>query len=147
MQPKTYPQTKYPEANRFVPGRRKYCRRKVQDMRAEMATRKSGREGISDSQYQAILGKLQAAGHLKIEGLKSFNVTKEVFEPMALLPESGGGSVDKYTISFQSSMGENMKGNRPHLRGYLTSASDKDKEYKLKGWFNEDGTVRLLITN
>jgi hypothetical protein len=115
-------------------------------MRAEMAARKSGREGISDSQFQGILGKLQAAGHLKIEGLKNFNVTKEVFEPMALVPGSGG-SIDKYTISFHSSMGENMKGNRPHLRGYLTSASDNDKEYKLKGWFNEDGTVRLLITN
>jgi hypothetical protein len=22
-----------------------------------------------------------------------------------------------------------------------------DKEYKLKGWFNEDGTIRILITN
>jgi len=138
--------TKYPEAAAFVPGRRKYCRRKVKDMRFEMATRKSGRDGISDSQFQHILGKLQAAGHLKIEGFTNFNVTKEVFEPMALVPGSGG-SIDKYTISFHSSMGENMKGNRPHLRGYLTSASDKDKEYKLKGWFNEDGTVRLLITN
>ena len=146
MQSPTYPATNYPEAPRFVPGRRKYCRRKVKDMRAEMAARKSGREGISDSQFQAILGKLQAAGHLKIEGFTKFDVTKEVFEPMALVPGSGG-SVDKYTISFQSSMAENMKGNRPHLKGYLTSASDNDKEYKLKGWFNEDGTIRLLITN
>ncbi len=42
---------------RFVPGRRKYCRDKVQKMRAEMASRKSNREGISDLQYQSFLGK------------------------------------------------------------------------------------------
>lgn len=138
--------TKYPEAPRFVPGRRKYCRQKVKDMRFEMASRKSGREGISDSQFQAILGKLQAAGHMKITGFRSFNVERKVMEPVPFIPNDKGSTLESYNIGFDTTMSEGMKGNRPHITGYLTSASDNDKEYKLKGWFNEDGTIRLLIT-
>ena len=132
---------------RFVPGRRKYCRDKVQKMRAEMASRKSNREGISDSQYQSFLGKLQAAGHLKIEGFRKINIESRDLEPIPFIDNDEGGSVQKYGIEFETSMNKKMKGNRPHITGYLTSASEKDKEYKLKGWFNEDGTIRLLIVN
>jgi hypothetical protein len=38
-------------------------------------------------------------------------------------------------------------GERPHMTGYLTSANDNDKQYKLKGWFNEDGTFRIELVN
>ncbi len=131
---------------RFVPGRKKYCREKVQKMRAELASRKSNREGISDATYQSFLGKLQAAGHLKIEGFKKINIdTIELNVP--LLPNDDGGKLQTYNIEFQTSMNNQMKGNRPHISGYLTSASEKDKEYKLKGWFNEDGTIRLELVN
>lgn len=132
---------------RFVPGRRKYCREKVQKMRAEMASRKSNREGISDSTYQQFLGKLQAAGHLKIEGLRKVNIESRQLEPIPFLDNDEGGVVQTYDIQFESSMNNKMKGNRPHLTGYLQSAHERDKEYKLKGWFNEDGTIRLLIVN
>jgi len=36
---------------------------------------------------------------------------------------------------------------RPHFDGYLRSASEVDKQYRLKGWFNEDGTIRLELVN
>jgi hypothetical protein len=34
---------------------------------------------------------------------------------------------------------------KPHVTGYLTSAHDNDKQYRLKGWFNEDGVLRIEI--
>ena len=131
---------------RFVTGRRKYDREKVRIMRAQMAARKSNREDISDEQFQNYLGKLQAAGHMKINGFTSFtqNRDTDIFGTSA---GGNGDSVDMYSIKFQSRMNKNMLGNRPHLTGYLTSASDNDKEYKLKGWFNEDGTLRIIIVN
>lgn len=132
---------------RFVPGRRKYCRDKVQKMRAELASRKSNREGISDATYQSFLGKLQAAGHLKIEGFKKINIESTQLEPIPFIDNDEGITLQTYGIEFQTSMNKKMKGNRPHITGYLTSVSEKDKEYKLKGWFNEDGTIRLLIVN
>jgi hypothetical protein len=37
-------------------------------------------------------------------------------------------------------------GDAPHIEGYLESASDADnRPYRLKGWFNEDGSVRIEI--
>jgi hypothetical protein len=36
---------------------------------------------------------------------------------------------------------------KPHFSGYLRSASEVDKQYRLKGWFNEDGTIRLELVN
>jgi hypothetical protein len=132
---------------RFVPGRKKYCREKVQKMRAEMASRKSNREGISDSTYQALLGKLQAAGHLKIEGFRKINIDRKELEPLPFIPNDERGTIETYSIEFQTSMNKQMKGNRPHVTGYLTSVHEKDKEYKLKGWFNEDGTIRLVIVS
>jgi hypothetical protein len=131
----------------FVPGRRKYCREKVQKMRAELSSRKSNREGISDSEYQRFLGKLQAAGHLKINGFRKISIDRIATEPVPFIPNDEGGTIDSYSIGFDSIMNRKMKGNRPHITGYLTSAHNNDKEYKLKGWFNEDGTIRLLIVN
>ena len=142
-----YSSAKYKDAPIFVKGRRKYIRQKVKDMRAEMASRKSNREGISDSQYQNILGKLQAAGHMKINGFRGFNVERKAIEPVPFIPNDEGGTLESYSVSFDTSMNKQMKGNRPHVTGYLTSVHENDKEYKLKGWFNEDGTIRLLITN
>jgi hypothetical protein len=132
---------------RFVPGRRKYCREKVQKMRAELASRKSNREGISDATYQAFLGKLQAAGHLKINGFRKINIDSRELEPIPFIDNDSAGTLQTYGIEFETAMDKKMKGNRPHVSGYLTSVHEKDKEYKLKGWFNEDGTIRLLIVN
>jgi hypothetical protein len=131
---------------RFVPGRRKYDKEKVRIIRSQMAARKSGRDGVSDSQYQAILGKLQAAGHMKINGFKGFSVDKELLEPVVGVPNTET-THQHHTIKFTNGINNQMKGDRPHITGYLTSVSEIDKEYKLKGWFNEDGTIRILITN
>jgi hypothetical protein len=42
---------------------------------------------------------------------------------------------------------KNGMDDRPHFDGYLRSASEVDKKYKLKGWFNEDGTIRIELVN
>jgi hypothetical protein len=132
---------------RFVTGRRKYDKDKVKILRSQMAARKSNREDISDEQFQSYLGKLQAAGHMKINGFNSFTQNRDT-DIFGTSNGGNGDSVDMYSIKFQSRMNKNMEGNRPHLTGYLQSASDADKrEYKLKGWFNEDGTLRILIVN
>ena len=36
-------------------------------------------------------------------------------------------------------------GDAPHIRGYLQSASESDPLYHLKGWFNEDGSIRIEL--
>lgn len=62
---------------KFVKGRRKYDKDKVKIIRAQMAARKSNREDISDEEFQSYLGKLQAAGHMKIVGFNSFTQTRD----------------------------------------------------------------------
>ena len=59
--------------------------------------------------------------------------------------ESGGV---KKTIKLEYQMyNKNGMDDRPHFDGYLRSASEVDKKYKLKGWFNEDGTIRIELVN
>jgi len=36
-------------------------------------------------------------------------------------------------------------GEKPHMTGYLESGNEMDKRYRLRGWFNEDGTIRLEL--
>ena len=48
-----------------------------------------------------------------------------------------------YTVKFQVGV---EQGDKPHLVGYLESAANVDtKPYKIRGWINEDGTLRLEI--
>ena len=83
---------------------------------------------------------MQAAGHMRLGGMVSFdtNIDKDVFSD---------GRVIKTNIIKFSSMVEKGMGERPHMTGYLTSANDSDNQYKLKGWFNEDGTFRIELVN
>ena len=120
--------------------RKAYSSSKVRKMRSERFLTKAKKEGVTNDQVQLYLGKLQAAGHMRLGGMKSFDtkIDSDVF--------SDGKAIKSTTIKFDAIIEKGM-GEKPHMVGYLTSASDSDKQYKLKGWFNEDGTFRIELVN
>ena len=120
--------------------RKAYSASRVRKMRSERLLTKAKKEGVSDNDVQKYLGKLQAAGHMRLGGMTSFdaNIDADTFTPERALKNT--------TINFSAIIEKGM-GEKPHMVGYLTSASDSDKQYKLKGWFNEDGTFRIELVN
>ena len=120
--------------------RKAYSASRVRKMRSERLLTKAKKEGVSDNDVQKYLGKLQAAGHMRLSGMRSFdaNIEADTFTPERALKTT--------TIKFSALIEKGM-GEKPHMVGYLTSASDIDKKYKLKGWFNEDGTFRIELVN
>ena len=120
--------------------RKEYSSSRVRKMRSERLLTKAKKEGVSNDQVQHYLGKLQAAGHMRLGGMSSFDakIDADVFTPERAMKTT--------TIKFNTIIEKGM-GERPHMTGYLTSASDSDKQYKLKGWFNEDGTFRIELVN
>ena len=120
--------------------RKAYSASRVRKMRSERLLTKAKKEGVSDNDVQKYLGKLQAAGHMRLGGMTSFdaNIDADTFTPERALKNT--------TIKFSAIIEKGM-GEKPHMVGYLTSASDGDKQYKLKGWFNEDGTFRIELVN
>ena len=124
--------------------RKEYSTERVRKMRMDRVLTKAKKDGVSDSQLQHYLGKLQAAGHMKVNGFRSMGVEQEVVKD-TFTDELGGV---KKTIKLEYQM-YNLNGmdDKPHFDGYLRSASEVDKQYRLKGWFNEDGTIRLELVN
>ena len=120
--------------------RNPYSASKVRKMRSERLLTKAKKEGVSDEQVQHYLGKLQAAGHMRLSGMASFDakIDADTFTPERAIKNT--------TIKFNTILDKGM-GEKPHMVGYLTSASDSDKQYKIKGWFNEDGTFRIELVN
>jgi hypothetical protein len=120
--------------------RKPYSSSKVRKMRSEHMLTRAKKDGVSNDQVQFYLGKLQAAGHMRLGGISYFDtkIDADVF--------SDGRAIKATTIKFETMLQKGM-GERPHMVGYLTSASDSDKQYKLKGWFNEDGTFRIELVN
>jgi hypothetical protein len=120
--------------------RNPYSSSKVRKMRSDRMLTKAKKDGVSNDQVQFYLGKLQAAGHMRLSGMSSFDtkIDADVF--------SDGKAIKTTTIKFDAIIEKGM-GEKPHMTGYLTSASDNDKQYKLKGWFNEDGTFRIELVN
>ena len=133
-------------ANNILRGtkRKEYSTERVRKMRMDRVLTKAKKDGVSDSQLQHYLGKLQAAGHMKVNGFRSMGVEQEVVKD-TFTDELGGV---KKTIKLEYQM-YNLNGmdDKPHFDGYLRSASEVDKRYKLKGWFNEDGTIRIELVN
>ena len=120
--------------------RKAYSASRVRKMRSERLLTKAKKDGVTNDQVQHYLGKLQAAGHMRLSGMASFDakIDADTFTPERALKTT--------TIKFNTILDKGM-GERPHMTGYLTSASDNDKQYKLKGWFNEDGTFRIELVN
>ncbi len=119
--------------------RKEYNAAKVRKMRSERFLTKAKKDGVSNDQVQHYLGKLQAAGHLRLSNMTNFDVE--------MGPGANPGTTIKTTRIVINNFGETGFGDKPHMVGYLQSASDNDKQYKLKGWFNEDGTVRIELVN
>ena len=120
--------------------RNPYSSSKVRKMRSDRMLTKAKKDGVSNDQVQFYLGKLQAAGHMRLSGMSSFDakIDADLFNE--------GRAMKTTTIKFNTILDKGM-GERPHMTGYLQSASDNDKQYKLKGWFNEDGTFRIELVN
>jgi hypothetical protein len=121
--------------------RNPYSSSRVRKMRSDRLLTKAKKDGVSNDQVQHYLGKLQAAGHMRLHGMSSFDSKID-----ADLFANGSRVIKSTTIKFQTVLETGM-GEKPHMTGYLTSANDMDSQYKLKGWFNEDGTFRIELVN
>jgi len=126
--------------------RSQYTTERVRKMRMERALVKAKKDGVSNEQVQHYLGKLQAAGHMKVNGFRSMNVEQIISADAFSKALNMNGVTKKFKVEYEL---YNQKGmdDKPHFSGYLRSASESDKQYQLKGWFNEDGTIRLELVN
>jgi hypothetical protein len=124
--------------------RKEYSTERVRKMRMDRVLTKAKKDGVSDSQVQHYLGKLQAAGHMKVNGFRSMKVEQDVVKDT--ITNELGGVTKNIKLEYQM-YNQNGMDDRPHFDGYLRSASEVDKRYKLKGWFNEDGTIRIELVN
>ena len=127
--------------------RNEYSSEKVRKMRSERKTKKAKVDGVSDTDYQYYLGDLIGAGHLSIMGFSKINVEVQPIAPNVLNTALGMGNdkVVKHNLEFESYQHGNRDGVRPHMEGYLSSGHPNDPRFKLKGWFNEDGSVRIEL--
>jgi hypothetical protein len=125
-----------------------YTSQRVKEMRSERLNVKAKKEGVSDEQVQKYLGKLQAAGHMRVNGFRKLSIDTEELgvDTSALGIQSDRGYKKNMSVTFQL-YNERGMNDKPHFDGYLRSASEVDKQYKLKGWFNEDGTIRIELVN
>jgi hypothetical protein len=124
--------------------RKEYSTERVRKMRMQRELTKAKKDGVSDSQVQHYLGKLQAAGHMKVNGFRSMKVEQNVVKDT--FTDELGGVTKSINVEYQL-YNQNGMDDKPHFDGYLRSASEVDKQYKLKGWFNEDGTIRIELVN
>ena len=117
-----------------------YTSEKVRQMRSERKTKKASVDGVSDKMYQHSLGDLIGAGHLLINGFE--NVNTEI----SLIQSAGttNGTHVKRQLTFNSYI-ENGRQERPHVSGYLSSGHPNDPVFKIKGWFNDDGVLRIEL--
>jgi len=120
-----------------------YTTDKVRKMRMERALVKPKKDGVSAEQVQHYLGKLQAAGHMKVNGFMKMSIDSK---PMGIGIQPDTAYLKTMNVEFETYNQSGMN-DKPHFSGYLRSASEVDKQYQLKGWFNEDGTIRIELVN
>ena len=120
--------------------RKEYTKDKVKQLRVQRHLLKA-----SDANVQLLyanrVGKLRAAGHFTISGFQKLIKSENA--------EYGidNGKIYETSVSFRT-LQKNGHGDAPHISGYLESASDADRnKYRLKGWFNEDGTIRIELVD
>ena len=118
-----------------------YSPEKVRNMRSERKTKKAKVDGCDDTTYQHCLGDLIGAGHLKITGFTKMET--EITNDMSPITQTGVAI--KHTIEFDSYRHGDRDGVRQHLEGYLSSGHPNDPTFRLKGWFNEDGSIRIEL--
>ena len=119
-------------------GRAIYSKDKVKQLRKNRMSLKAKDSNVQDM-YIRKVGELRAAGHMVVKGFKKLIKSEHA--------EYGidNGKIYETSVSFRT-LQKNGFGDAPHISGYLESASDADnRPYRLKGWFNEDGSVRIEI--
>lgn len=125
----------------MIARRKEYSKDKVKQMRVNRNTLRAKDPLVADLYAQKV-GKLRAAGHFNIDGFSSYRKTRQSNETDVF-----GGVFSTHLITFRNYQKDGI-GEKPHITGYLTSASDADKsKYRLKGWFNEDGTIRIELVD
>lgn len=118
--------------------RNTYSSEKVRQMRSERKKKKGTIAG-KEQNYQFCLGDLIGAGHLKISGFQSM---AKQFEKDTFINST------THTLIFDVHTEADGRGESAHVSGYLSSGHPNDPMFKLKGWFNEDGTIRIeLVKN
>lgn len=118
-----------------------YTKQRVRTLNAKRLTAMPPSGDVSKvDAYRQKLGKLLAAGHLKINGFSSMQIQKE---PHFL----EHGVTIRRELTFSNVINHKGGGDAPHLTGYLESGNEIDSKYKIKGWFNEDGTIRIELVN
>ena len=119
-------------------GRATYSKDKVKQLRKNRMSLKAKDSNVQDV-YIRKVGELRAAGHMVVKGFRK--LIKSEHNELAF----DKGKIYETQLSFQT-LQKNGLGDAPHIEGYLESASDSDnRPYRLKGWFNEDGSVRIEI--
>ncbi len=114
-----------------------YTPYKVRELRSKRKTIKSKIKGMSDSSYQVRLGDLIGAGHLSLKNIVSNKSDVQI--------DSFGNVITTKTIEFRTIKDAGSGGEQPHFTGYLTSGHPSDPYFTLKGWFNEDGKIRIEL--
>mgnify|MGYP003341003640 CR=1 FL=1 len=113
-----------------------YTKQSVRKKRLERIKLKPKVKGVPDDVYRNRLGELLACGHLRIIGFQNLENSKEALEP----------ELERRNMNIKISDVQKAElGDAPHIRGYLQSASESDPLYHLKGWFNEDGSIRIEL--
>jgi hypothetical protein len=119
-------------------GRAIYSKDKVKQLRKNRMSLKAKDANVQDM-YIRKVGELRAAGHMVVKGFRK--LIKSEHNELAF----DKGKIYETQLSFQT-LQKNGLGDAPHIEGYLESVSDADnRPYRLKGWFNEDGSVRIEI--
>jgi hypothetical protein len=119
-------------------GRAIYSKDKVKQLRKNRMSLKA-KDSNAQDMYIRKVGELRAAGHMVVKGFRK--LIKKEDDELAF----DNGKIYKTQLLFET-LQKNGLGDAPHIEGYLESASDADgKPYRLKGWFNEDGSVRIEI--
>lgn len=119
--------------------RKEYSKDRVKQLRVQRNLLKPLNVDKQDF-YAKKVGKLRAAGHFTIGGFQKLTKSRQTYA-------ADDSAIYKTELSFQT-LQKNGTGDAPHISGYLESASDADKgKYRLKGWFNEDGTIRIELVD
>lgn len=115
-----------------------YSKDSVKQLRKNRMSLKAKDPNVQN-EYIRKVGELRAAGHMVVKGFRK--LIKSEHNELAF----DKGKIYETQLSFQT-LQKNGVGEAPHIEGYLESASDADRgKYRLKGWFNEDGSIRIEI--
>ena len=118
--------------------RASYSKDRVKQLRKKRMSLKAKDSNVQDM-YIRKVGELRAAGHMVVKGFRK--LIKAEHNELAF----DNGKIYKTQLSFET-LQKNGHGDAPHIEGYLESVSDADnRPYRLKGWFNEDGSIRIEI--